>query len=105
LIICREKHKHSPETVAAHLGISADEYKEIETGKTLLTWQQARRLGKLFNVKVRYIYHAALQLDLLLSKTEMVSFQKGRIGELKQQLQQLQSMSGNKTTEADTVKS
>ena len=83
---CRETYKQRPDVVAAHLGINISEYQEIETGKMLLTKRQARQLGKLFKVKGNYLFEAALQLDLLLTKTEIIKIQKREIEELKQQL-------------------
>lgn len=94
LLFCRETFQCSPDTIATYLGISISEYQEIETGQMLLTEQQADQLGKLFNVKGYYIYEAALQLDLLLVKDEMVKIQKGKISQLKDQLQELQKAVG-----------
>ena len=88
---CRETHQYTSDMVAAHLHISTSEYNEIETGKRLLFEKQAHRLGQLFNVNGEYIYQAALQLDLLLSKSEIIKFHKEKIEELKQQLQELQN--------------
>ncbi len=82
---CRETQKHTSHAVAAHLGINISEYQEIERGKILLTKKQARQLGKLFNVKGDYFYEAALQLDLLLTKSEIIKMQKIQMEELKQQ--------------------
>ena len=83
---CRETYKQRPDAVAAHLGINIAEYQELEPGKVLLTKKQARQLGKLFKVKSDYFFKAALQMDLLLTKTEIITIQKGEIEELKQQL-------------------
>ncbi len=95
---CRETHKHTPNTVAAHLSINVSEYQEIETGKILLTKKQARQLGKLFKVKSDYFYEGALQLDLLLTKNEIIKMQKTQIEELKQQLQDLKKSASNNET-------
>ncbi len=88
---CRESQKYPPKAVATHLGINVSEYREIEAGKILLSKRQSRQLSKLFNVKGDYLYEAALQLDLLLAKNEMVTIQKEKIEELKRQLHQLQN--------------
>jgi len=102
---CRETQGYTPDAVASHLGMTIGEYLEIETGKVLISEKQARQLGKLFNVKPDYFHEAAEQLDLLLARNEMVKIQKEKIGELKQQLQQLQNLSGSKETKTDSVKS
>jgi plasmid maintenance system antidote protein VapI len=93
---CRETYKQSPDTVAAHLGINISEYQELETGKILLTKKQARQLEKLFRVKSGYFIEAAMQFDLLLTKTEIIKIQKGEIEELKQQLHNLKSVNKKK---------
>ena len=89
LSFCRNAQGHTHESVAAHLGISASEYHEIETGKILLTVKQSRQLEKLFNVKADYFYEAALQLDLLWAKNEIIKIQKEKIKELKQKISSL----------------
>ena len=86
LSFCRNTQGHTHESVAAHLGISASEYHEIETGAILLTVKQSRQLEKLFNVKADYFYKAALQLDLIWTKTEIIKIQKEKIEELKQKI-------------------
>jgi plasmid maintenance system antidote protein VapI len=74
------------QATAAKLDITADEYEEIETGKMLITYEQAMQLGKLFKIKGKYFYEAALQLDVLLGKIEIIKIQKEKIEELKRQL-------------------
>jgi transcriptional regulator with XRE-family HTH domain len=79
---CKESQGYTTETIAKHLDISVSEYEKIETGKTLLTEKQADRLGKLFKVKGKYIYKAALQLELLLVRNEMLKGLRVKIEEL-----------------------
>jgi plasmid maintenance system antidote protein VapI len=88
----QEIRKHTPETIAEHLGISVAEYMKIETGKTLLTEEQAGQLGKLFKVKSKYIYKAALQLELLLIRNEMLKMQNLKIEELEKRVKELERM-------------
>ena len=95
---CRETHKYSLKKVAGFLGINEIEYTHIETGKTFLTKKQARELGKLFKVKSDYFFKAALQLDLIVAKTEIIKIQREKIEELKQQLYQLQSHQAARNT-------
>jgi plasmid maintenance system antidote protein VapI len=89
----RETQKHTPDTVAAHLGITVHEYQEIETGQKLLSEKQAKQLGKLFGVKGQYICEAALQLDLLITRNEMVKIYKAKVEELKEKIQELKNSS------------
>ena len=92
----RETNGHTCKVVASHLDVSVSEYEEIETGKILLTKKQARQLGKLFHVKRDYFYEAALQLDLLLTKNEIINIQKGKIDELKQHFEDLKKTVNSK---------
>ena len=91
LIFCRELRRLSPEKVAAHLGISVDEYMEIETGKALPNRKQDRQMAKLFGVKVKHLYSSSQQLDMLLARTELVNFLRNIINEQKKLSQELKS--------------
>jgi len=86
MIYCRQAFHHSLKTIAAHLGISVRQYKELETGKILLTKQQAQQLGKLFKVNGNYFYDAAMQLELLLTQREMIISLKDKNKQLEEQL-------------------
>jgi|SRR5579859_5721400 len=67
LLFCRRTRHFSQKELAARLGITTEAYRELESGKTLLTESQARRLGKLYNAPYKYFYEAAQQLDFLLT--------------------------------------
>jgi len=86
LLFCRESRKYNLKKIATHLGLSIRKYKELETGKILLTKEQARQLGKLFKVNGDYFYDAALQLELLLTQREMIISLKERNKRLEEQL-------------------
>jgi len=86
MIYCRQAFNHSLKKIATHLGLSIRKYKELETGKILLTKEQARQLGKLFKVNGDYFYDAALQLELLLTQREMIISLKERNKRLEEQL-------------------
>jgi len=77
--------------MAALLGVTTPHYIDIENGNVMLTHKQARQLGKLFNVNGNHFYAAALQLDRLLAKDEIIKVQKYRISQLKLQLHNLQT--------------
>jgi len=104
LRFCRETQKYAPKAIAAHLGISINKYQEIEAGKMLLSKKQTHQLGKLFKVKGNYFYEAALQLDLLLTKSEIIKIQKEKIEELERQVHELQNPLRNKESKGDNVK-
>jgi transcriptional regulator with XRE-family HTH domain len=79
---CRETNRYTVKTVAAKLGISVDDYIEIETGEILLTEEQAKILGKLYNARTSYFNDEAIQLDLLRTKIEIIKALKSKISSL-----------------------
>jgi DNA-binding XRE family transcriptional regulator len=87
----REASGLVPETIAANLGISVNEYYEMETGQLLMTKKQAYQLGKLFRVNGSYIYEAVQQLDLLMAINEIIKIRKEKIAELETQVLNLKA--------------
>jgi hypothetical protein len=51
-----------------------------------MTPEQARILGKILHVKPQYLYAAALQLDLLLTKVVVIRVLKARIDKMKEEM-------------------
>jgi len=86
MLFCRKTHNHDLKAIAAHLGINVSQYRKIETGKILITETQARQLGKLFKVNGNYFYDAALQLELLLTGSEIIKSLKEKNKELEEQV-------------------
>jgi transcriptional regulator with XRE-family HTH domain len=79
---CRETSRYTVKTVAMKLGISVDDYIGIETGEILLTEEQAKILGKLYNANTSYFNDEAIQLDLLRTKIEIIKDLKSKISSL-----------------------
>jgi hypothetical protein len=79
---CRESNRYTVKTVATKLGISVDDYIGIETGEILLTEEQAKILGKLYNAHTSYFNDEAIQLDLLRTKIEIIKALKSKISSL-----------------------
>jgi len=79
---CRETNRYTVKTVATKLGISVDDYIGIETGEILLTEEQAKILGKLYNARTSYFNDEAIQLDLLRTKIEIIKALKAKISSL-----------------------
>lgn len=79
---CRETNRYTVKTVATKLGISVDDYIGIETGEILLTEEQAKILGKLYNARTSYFNDEAIQLDLLKTKIEIIKALKSKISSL-----------------------
>jgi len=83
--------------MAIHLGLSIRKYKELETGKILLTKEQAHQLGKLFKVSGDYFYDAAMQLELLITGSELIKSFKEKNKQLEEQLKKKNSKSNSNT--------
>ena len=79
---CRETNRYTIQTVAVKLSISVDDYIGIETGEILLTEEQAKILGKLYNARTSYFNDEAIQLDLLRTKIEIIKALKSKISSL-----------------------
>ena len=79
---CRETNRYTVKTVATKLGISVHDYIGIETGEILLTEEQAKILGKLYNARTSYFNDEAIQLDLLRTKIEIIKALKSKISSL-----------------------
>ena len=79
---CRETNRYTVKAVATKLGISVDDYIGIETGEILLTEEQAKILGKLYNAHTSYFNDEAIQLDLLRTKIEIIKALKSKISSL-----------------------
>ena len=76
---CRETNRYTVKTVATKLDVSIDDYIGIETGEILLTEEQAKILGKLYNAHTSYFNDEAIQLDLLRTKIEIIKALKSKI--------------------------
>ncbi len=72
MVFCRRQKQYSSEMVAAKLGVPTEIYDEIEKGKVLINEKQARALGRLYHADFSYFYDAALQLDLLQTRTALL---------------------------------
>jgi transcriptional regulator with XRE-family HTH domain len=84
---CRLTNGYSNLKVAAHLGISENEYLNIEKGNTLLDRQQAILLSNLFNIEPVYFLKEAVQLELLNSQAELIKVLRGEILRLRNEAQ------------------
>ena len=79
---CRETNRYTVKKVAMKLGICIDDYIGIETGEILLTEEQAKILAKLYNAHSSYFNDEAIQLDLLITKIEIIKALKAKINSL-----------------------
>ncbi len=92
LFFCRRTKHYSQKDVANRLGISIDQYRELESGDVLLTYEQARKLGKLYNAETKYFSQAAQHLDLLLTSQANNKLLKANNDQLKERLKSMGEM-------------
>jgi len=83
---CKEIKGYSNPKIANALGVTVKQYAEIESGELIMTREQSETLGKLFDIKPEYVFTAALQLDSLLVRREVIKIQKRKIDQLETQL-------------------
>ena len=69
---CRETNQYSYSDLARHLGISVKEYIELEEGVQLVSSKHTALLGELYHVSGDYFFRAALQLENILIKSEII---------------------------------
>ena len=53
LRLCRTSHRLSRPQVASKLGLTPEDYKELETGVTFMTPKEAKVLAELYNIRTR----------------------------------------------------
>jgi transcriptional regulator with XRE-family HTH domain len=69
---CRETNQYSYSDIARHLGISVKEYIELEEGVQLLSSKHTALLGELYHVSGDYLFNAAMQLENIWIKSEII---------------------------------
>ena len=79
---CRETNQYSYSEIASHLGISIKQYIELEEGVQLLSSKQTELLGELYHVSGDYFFEAAMQLESIWIKSEII---KGLGAEIERQ--------------------
>jgi hypothetical protein len=72
----REIYGYTPVETAHRLGISVDDYLNIETGEQLLSESRAEQLVLLFNLRKGLLLEAAEQLDLLLARKQLLLYKR-----------------------------
>jgi DNA-binding XRE family transcriptional regulator len=72
LVLLRNSKHYRKSQVAAKLGITYQEYVAIENGEEMMTYEIAKQLGKLYSIKGKICYEAARQLDLLITRGEVI---------------------------------
>lgn len=79
---CRETNQYSYSQIARHLGISTKEYIELEEGVQLLSRKQSELLGELYHVSGDYFFSAAIQLESIWIKSEIIKGLRSQIARL-----------------------
>jgi transcriptional regulator with XRE-family HTH domain len=76
---CRETNQYSYSDIARHLGISVKEYIELEEGVQLVSSKQTALLGQLYHVSGDYFFSAAMQLENIWIKSEIIRGLRAKI--------------------------
>jgi transcriptional regulator with XRE-family HTH domain len=79
---CRETNQYSYSDIARHLGISVREYIELEEGVQLLSCKHTALLGELYHVNGDYFFSAAMQLENIWIKSEIIRGLRAKIERL-----------------------
>ena len=93
MLYCRRSLHFTPQEVANKLNMPVSKYKELESGKAVLDYAQARILAKFYDSDAKFFYEAAQQLDLLLSNSILVKTLKAENERLRAELDSLKEKS------------
>jgi len=91
MIFLRETNNYSSKILARKLRITADLYRAIEEGKVLITHEQAKQLGAVYNVNPLYFHAASRQLDISLTNKTIIRILKFKIDSLQEGLNRIAS--------------
>jgi transcriptional regulator with XRE-family HTH domain len=80
---CRETNQYSYSHIATYLGVSVKEYIELEEGVQLLSKKHTDLLGELYHVSGDYFFGAAMQLESIFIKSEIIRGLRAEIEKLK----------------------
>lgn len=86
--LCRHTHGMTRKQAARKLGMSLNDYRELETAEATLTPKQARQLSKLYGIGASYFEEAARQLETLHTRAQVIQILKSdneRLNELMQE--------------------
>ena len=77
LVLLRHSNNYRKSQVATKIGIPYQEYVAIENGEEMMTREISQQLGKLYSIEGKYCYEAAKQLDLLITRGEVIKHLNG----------------------------
>jgi transcriptional regulator with XRE-family HTH domain len=84
LRVCRATHRYNERQIAAKMGMTPEEYIDLETGVTIMTPRQAEQLSDVYNIEREYFLESSEQLDLLLARAEVIRHLQSEVERLKQ---------------------
>jgi transcriptional regulator with XRE-family HTH domain len=82
--VCRVMHRYNEKQIAAKLGITPEEYIELETSTVAMTPRQAEWLSNVYSIDREYFLESSRQLELLLARAEVIKHKESEIERLKQ---------------------
>lgn len=80
---CRVTHRFDEKQIAAKLGITPNEYKELETSALAMTPAHAEQLAAVYHIGAEYFLESSQQLELLLSRAEVIKHQGSELERLR----------------------
>jgi transcriptional regulator with XRE-family HTH domain len=83
LKFCRQQNRISISALAGKLNLSVEQYEELESGKLLMTREQALMLGKFYRCSYTHFWNEAQQLDTYLANLEVLKHYKQQVVDLK----------------------
>jgi transcriptional regulator with XRE-family HTH domain len=81
--VCRAMHRYNERQIAAKLGMTPEDYIELETGATIMKPAQAEWLSDVYNIDREYFLESSQQLDLLLAQAEALKHLNAEIERIK----------------------
>lgn len=71
--MCRASHGYTERQTADKLGMTPEDYNELETSAAAMTPAQAGKLAALFKIDAEYFLESSRQLELLLTRAYLLS--------------------------------
>ncbi|AEW02358.1 helix-turn-helix domain protein [Niastella koreensis GR20-10] len=82
--VLRETHGYNKKQIADKLGMTPQDYIELETSLVAMTPEQAYQLAAVYNIHQEYFLESSRQLELLLTRNAVVQQQQSEIEHFRQ---------------------
>ena len=102
MCLCRTTHRYNVKQIAAKLGITPNEYTELETSARAMTPAQAERLAAVYSIDAEYFLESSRQLELLLTRAEVIKHLQSENIRLQKFVEVTHKLLHNSKTEDET---